>query len=282
MLSARLFVLSALLAAPAFALSPLQGLDDGRTPVARRMGGLLQGRAADVNDAGQCSATAKQNIFGIRLVGSNALVTIAGRKPVPAQAFVTEIASTINKAVDALVSAGDNEILQQRVCVGLYNWGEINARSYPQGYIMVDPMVIGEMQNLPNHSMFSDQQVYLHEFAHQLQFRYGNVFAADRTTRRSELTADCVASALLAFSWRGLSEDLLQMETLGVIASAERVGDDDVNDPNHHGTSAERAQMVKAGINVVKAHFSLVPTGRGLTSRAMLNRCAALTQLLKN
>lgn len=254
----------------------LSGLDDTLSPAQRQQQGVIQGDAKDINDSLSCSRSAKDRMFGSQIIAPETLVTLPGRAPVRAKVFISDIANTINRAIEAMAKNGDMEISRRRVCVGLYNYGELNARSYEQGYILVDPIAIYVMQSLPNRSLFSDQQVYLHEFAHQLQYRYGNVYANDPTSRRSELTADCVGAALLALSWKDLSEDILSMESLGVVASAERVGDDDVASATHHGTAEERGRIVKAGFSVVKAHLSLWPSGIGLTSRAILNRCAII------
>jgi hypothetical protein len=227
-----------------------------------------------VNQPLYCSASAALEAVGPDILPNNALLTGVGAKDqVPVPFFTGQIQETINRATGALTKLGDTEIQRRRVCVGIYNWGELNARSYSEGYILVDPIAIREMWSLPNRTMFSDQQVYLHEFAHQLQFWYGNPFTGDATARRSELAADCVGSALLHLSWRGLGRDFLSVEALGIVASADRVGDDDENSPNHHGTSAERKQAVVAGKNLIEAHFLLVPSGAGLTGRRILHRC---------
>lgn len=274
-----LLALFSLLPLHSFASPPiLLPLDDHRTPLEREQAQIREGYAAGIADARSCSPNAKQKLFGSRIILPESLVFIAGRNPVAAKFFIDDMLNTINRAIQTLVRNGDQEILNRRVCVGLYNYGEMNARSYPHGYILADPIVIGEMQNLPNHTMFSDQQVYLHEFAHQLQFRYGNEFAGDRTSKRGELTADCIGSALLAASWQGLNQEILNMESLGVVSSAERVGDRNINDPDHHGTPEERALMARAGFNLVKSHYAFFPTGNGLTSRTILLRCSALAR----
>jgi hypothetical protein len=278
MIRFSLFALALTLSAPTHALPSLGTLDDNRTPRERELSGFTQGFAADINDSSQCSARAKQRFFGENIIPNESFVRLGNQGSVKAKVLVSDMAKTINRAMNALIANGDSEILRRRVCVGLYNWGQLNARSYEEGYILADPIAIAEMQSLPNRSMFSDQQVYLHEFAHQLQYRYGNIYATDVISRRSELTADCVGSALLALSWRGLSEELMNMESLGVVASAERVGDTNFLASDHHGTPEERSKMVRSGIQVVKAHYSLYPNGQGLTGRAILQRCAALVR----
>lgn len=275
MLTPSLALLALLVATPASAFVPKASaiLDHGLTPSERYHAGFREGGAQDINNAAHCSLSAAVRTVGGAIIPGNATLANIGTKPAPAQFFTDRIRQSVQRAIDKLAQLGDTEILDRRVCIGLYNWSELNARSYLMGYILVDPIAIREMWNLPNRSMFSDEQVYLHEFAHQLQYWYGNPYAKDPTTKRSELAADCVASALLHVSWRGLPTDLLSMEALGMIASAERVGDDDVSSPHHHGTSEQRKNAVIAGKNLVEAHFRLQPTGAGLTSRAILNRC---------
>jgi hypothetical protein len=248
--------------------------DNGLTPAERARLGQTESGIQDVNSPLHCSGLAAQRAVGLSILPNEALLSGVGSKDnVPVSFFTREILTSLNRATGALAALGDTEINQKRVCVGIYNWGELNARSYSEGYIMVDPIAIREMWNMPTRTMFSDQQVYLHEFAHQLQYWYGNPFQADKTVRRSELAADCVASALLHLSWRGLNENILSMEALGIVASAERVGDDNQDSPQHHGTAEERKRAVLAGKNLIDAHFLLMPSGAGLTGRRILSRC---------
>jgi len=248
--------------------------DNNLTPSDRFHLGIREQGAQDINNPLHCSLQAARRVLGPAIIPNEALLSGIGAKPnVEASFFVDGIQRSINRAIEALVSLGDREILERRVCVGLYNWGEMNARSYSLGYILVDPIAIKEMWNLPDRTMFSDHQVYLHEFAHQLQYWYGNPFQGEPTVRRSELAADCVASALLHVAWRGLDMNMMSMAALGMIASAESVGDNHTTSPHHHGTAEERKRAVVAGKSLVDAHFTLVPGGKGLTSRRILERC---------
>lgn len=176
------------------------------------------------------------------------------KNPSVANLYNLEIQRTLSRTLDklALHNLGIKDpAATHPVCVGLYNYGEFNAQSYSTGYILVDPSVVHEMYTFPGRSMLSIDQVYLHEFAHQLQYWNGNEFENDKTARRTELAADCIGSALLAITWSGLDAEILKMEGLGMIHSAELVGDDDVNNPDHHGTSKERKRAVEAGLDYV-------------------------------
>lgn len=246
----------------------LKPLDDGLTPKQRYTQGIAEGFAHNYLDQTKCSQQAlTQNFQQPKFIYPNTLLLDFAPKLVTADFFIKNIVQTLNKALSELYRNGDSEVTKRRVCAGLYNYGEINARSYIQGYILVDPKVIKMMWNLPNKTSFSDSQVYLHELAHQIQYWHGNQFAKDSTSRRSELTADCIGSALLWLSWKGLSTEILSMESLGVVAASESVGDYDINNPDHHGTPQERIQLSLKGQEFSKQPF--------LTSKKILQLCEA-------
>lgn len=85
-----------------------------------------------------------------------------------------------------------------------------------------------------------------HEYAHNLQIETGVDDADSDTAKPSELHADCLAGAYL--------RDALGRGTIDASAldqargAAYSVGDDDVNDPDHHGTSQERLAALDAGL----------------------------------
>lgn len=244
----------------------LNGLDDGLTPNQRFQHGIFQGFAHNYNDQQKCSQNALNKHFDVsnKIFSYTSLVNF-GNSDVQADGFIQSLLNTLNKALSVLYRNGDSAILNHRICAGLYNFGEVNARSYKEGYILIDPKVIKMMWNLPQRSSFSDSQVYLHELAHQFQYWHGNRFENDKTSRRTELTADCVGSALLWLSWQGLSEDILSMESLGVIAASESVGDYDIENPDHHGTPIERMLFSAKGQSLSKIPF--------LTSQKLLKLC---------
>lgn len=250
-------------------MAQLRGLDDGRTPKERFSQGFTEGFAHSYHDAQKCSQLAFNALFEAekKIYPFSVLSDFSKPQTVLAEGFITSLVSTLNKALSVLYRNGDQDILTHRICAGLYNYGEVNARSYQEGYILVDAKVIKMMWDLPNRSSFSDSQVYLHELAHQFQYWHGNQFQNDKTSRRTELTADCVGSALLWLSWQGLSQDILSMESLGVIAASESVGDFDIANPDHHGTPIERMQASLKGQELSKTLF--------LTSKKLLRLCEA-------
>lgn len=250
-------------------VAQLRGLDDGQTPRQRLSQGVSEGFAHSYHDEQKCSQRAFNALFDTKKkIYPFSILTEFGNQPVVrAESFITSLVNTLNKALSVLYRNGDQDILNHRICTGLYNYGEVNARSYQEGYILVDAKVIKMMWDLPNRSSFSDSQVYLHELAHQFQYWHGNQFQEDKTSRRTELAADCVGSALLWLSWQGLSQDILSMESLGVIAASESVGDFDVTNPDHHGTPLERMQASLNGQEISKTLF--------LTSKKLLRLCEA-------
>lgn len=248
-------------------MAQLSGLDDGRTPKQRFTQGLMEGFAHSYLDEQKCSQRAFNSIFDVKkkIYPFSILGDFSQQQPILAKGFISTLLDTLNKALSVLYRNGDQDILNHRICTGLYNYGEVNARSYEEGYILVDPKVIKMMWDLPNRSSFSDSQVYLHELAHQFQYWHGNQFQDDKTSRRTELAADCVGSALLWLSWQGLSQDILSMESLGVIAASESVGDFDMTNPDHHGTPIERMKASLKGQEISKTLF--------LTSKKLLRLC---------
>ena len=84
--------------------------------------------------------------------------------------------------------------------------------------------------------------VMAHEYAHQLQYRYGWRYRSERTARRMELEADFLAGVYIRFyartrwAWRQF------------IRTLESVGDFNFNSPGHHGTPAQRCRAGVMGI----------------------------------
>lgn len=153
-----------------------------------------------------------------------------------------------------------------------------NATSFYVGYITIDPRVVSDMMNLQVRSVFSSSQVIVHEFAHQLQYWYGNPFIGDNTVRRTELVADCTAAALHALRWAGLFQTKLTEETWntiepGIISAVVSEGDYEINNPNHHGTPQERGIAAEVGAGLVKNFIKSGNSNAGITGPTILGNC---------
>ncbi len=97
--------------------------------------------------------------------------------------------------------------------------------------------------------------VAAHETAHILQFEdpYFDFALSDATVRRSELEADAFAGACLAFLVNGgrkIDRGVLEKKRASVQSAFQlvfKLGDNEFNNPNHHGTGQERLEAMDAG-----------------------------------
>jgi hypothetical protein len=85
-----------------------------------------------------------------------------------------------------------------------------------------------------------------HEYGHNLQIETGVIDDAP-TAKPLELHADCLAGAYVANAVR--RGEIATSALDQARAAAYSVGDDAVNDPDHHGTSQERQAAVNLGIS---------------------------------
>src|SRR5205085_2782533 len=132
---------------------------------------------------------------------------------------------------------------------------ELNALSFPDGFIVVHPTLLLQLRSLSESSDFIDEFVFYHEFGHQLQFWADGRYFGDPTARRRELQADCVAGTLGVMtrinrdSKGGLDE--LQRLIDPVLSSASAAGDFQFEAGDHHGTPLERSIAVSLGATLV-------------------------------
>ncbi len=169
----------------------------------------------------------------------------------------------------------------RHLCFGLYDFSETNAVSYYPGYIAFEPQLFLDFQNNPRANRLSLHAVVVHEFAHQLQYWNRDPYTLDKnllriSSRQSELTADCMAGALLTMyalhprnegipEWAGVSIE-------GLLAVTDLFGDYAFAEPDHHGTPFERTTAAQHGVVMARDYIN----GRGmagLTSAYMLNEC---------
>jgi hypothetical protein len=257
-------------------LAPLWPVsDDGQTPRDRSKRHLGLAGPFRIDQLEPCSPRAARRVVGSGWLNPDEMVelTILGKSSRPANARLQNdlLKGIIDAAAEPLRKGGDPHVGSRALCIGLYEFGGRTARSYPEGYIAVDKRIIEWMYSLPDdkRNMVALDQVLLHEFAHQLQYWWGNPFSSDRTRRRSELVADCVAASLLRLRWKDLSFGRGYLES-GPLAAAEEAGELVFEDADHHGSADERKTAVLFGIEVDRE-----PVGAtGVTSgHALLERC---------
>ena len=86
-----------------------------------------------------------------------------------------------------------------------------------------------------------------HEYGHNLQVETGVDAYDSATAKPVELHADCLAGAYLADALHRGTIDAAALDQAR--AAAYAVGDDAVDDPDHHGTSQERLDALNRGIS---------------------------------
>jgi uncharacterized protein len=117
-----------------------------------------------------------------------------------------------------------------------------NAISYGNGKIYYGEGIF-RAAKAKDASNLVNVMILAHEYGHQLQFAFGLPSVSENTARAGELEADGMAGYYLR---RGLGKS-----TFASIATAydfaASIGDTFVNDPGHHGTSAQRRSAVRLG-----------------------------------
>jgi hypothetical protein len=112
-------------------------------------------------------------------------------------AMADGVVGDLTPIMTALRDAGGSDIDGHHVCV-VPATGVGVALSTSNGFIAFEPAAIIQINELvpdAERSMYSVVVVFAHEFAHQLQYWYGNPFEGDKSMRRTELAADCMGSA---------------------------------------------------------------------------------------
>lgn len=95
-------------------------------------------------------------------------------------------------------------------------------------------------------------QVLAHEFGHQMQFTYGDLYSRDTTNVHNELEADMFSGFYLGSAKN--SNPTNEIRTILPLAFA--FGDTDYNAPNHHGTNDQRVAAVLHGVVVAYEWYS--------------------------
>ena len=254
--------------------------------------GAMRGVFSVYDDAQRCTPSAIAPATQTRLVPpAQSLVAKGFWLGNTAREYALEMTLSLGALLDHLRSNGDEIAARRHVCVGMADFSPQgpNARSYPAGYIMVDPRVLAFIQSQHPESLLrgSENMFLAHEFAHQVQFwNAPQPFFTDPSVRRLELAADCVAGALerssAASAWKALgspasaANGFQSYATRALADQAHFVGDDDVNSEHHHGRPAERLRAVLAGADIIESR--LVAAGGstgGVTGAWLLGQCNA-------
>ncbi len=248
--------------------SGAQGLKEDLTPDERAAVGDTTYGVFDIADPARCPPAAVKRFILAGLIapetdlGKNAL-----GQPITAKGYAENMRQTLQRALDQLKANGDTVAASRHLCVGLADFGDKgpNAISMRKGYIVADPRLTNLVNSLPDRTMFSLDMFWVHELAHQLQYWNGNPFEKDARDRRTELAADCAASAIVAMRW---SEPFALKDAAdGVVAAAVSVGDLAHESSGHHGTPVERRAAARAGVDAVLAartRGARLPTGKEL------------------
>lgn len=95
-------------------------------------------------------------------------------------------------------------------------------------------------------------QIIAHEFGHQVQFYFGDSWLNAPTVSPKELEADMFSGFYLILA-KSTSVTYQEMSTS--ISNAFALGDWQYNNPNHHGTPAQRGAAVLAGGKIANEWF---------------------------
>lgn len=131
-------------------------------------------------------------------------------------------------------SENDTIIVSQAIAVALWN-GQEHANDTTLGYTTGD---------------FSVAYAVAHEYAHSLQEELGILPAVGATSRRfpvykTELHADCWAGVWASSAYYAGALDSTDIQE--GIETANDLGDNDLDNPRHHGTPQQRVQAFVQG-----------------------------------
>jgi hypothetical protein len=250
----------------------LANLDDGLTPAERYQAHKgFYTSAASAYSPGVCSQKALHDRFPKLLPPTGSVQDTATGANLDLKPVLDDAVTNLAFLMFAFTAAKDPLVQGHSVCVGLNDFGSANAFSYPHGYIMIDPRIIENIRRLPETSKAGELLIYLHEFAHQLQFWSDDQFMHETTARHMELAADCVGAGLLFYLWAQPNHDY-GLDERSVVNAATSVGDY-AYEAGHHGTPAERADAASFGLAYVKRYIDSFGSRDGLTATGILNMC---------
>lgn len=238
-----------------------------KSPAERAAAGDRTSGVFLLDDAAHCSPEAVKRIIKLPLLPAEREVgKTKDGTPVTAAGQNGLIRDILKGVLDQLVKNGDEVVAGRHICVGLADYGAKgpNASSLGYGYVLADPRLMDKINALPNRTMFSIEMFWVHELAHQLQYWHVTPLLEDKSVRRLELAADCMASALIAMRWTDPAA--LKSAREGVVAAAVSVGDFNFESKGHHGTTVERRTAAWAGLDVILAArtAALAPTSKSI------------------
>ncbi|HVV87544.1 MAG TPA: hypothetical protein VHE35_31100 [Kofleriaceae bacterium] len=178
---------------------------------------------------------------------------IIGDSTVTVGAMAGGVRDDLSRILAALRDLHDSDIDGHHVCIVPAS-GVGVAVSIPAGYIAFEPAAILQMNQLipdSDRTMFSSEVAFAHEFAHQIQFWYGDPFDGDKSVRRTELAADCMGTAFVAMTEpAGWITDQVEKGAAGAL---QAYADLEFRSKLHHGTRFDRAHMAHEGVAIVTA-----------------------------
>ena len=179
----------------------------------------------------------------------------------------SSIVKTYNLLLKQFITNGDFILQNYHICVGFMDVYAADARSALEGIILFDPRIYQKLDEYES-NMHSYVMIELHELAHQLQFihkmrmvRDSNTgestvvelmdqfLANDKTVKRFELTADCMAAAMTSIIYP-IDHSFAAG---GLMMAGVAYGDFYMDKRDHHGQPLERAVAVRRGIDIIKA-----------------------------
>jgi len=274
---------------------PAAAADEATTPAERHALGKSNGfGAAPAHDPKYCPAAAfpKVGLSAAKLVAPDKFLfrwsaTLGATNLVTdftAATYTTNVmVGPIDKAMSVLLRAGDQELKDRYVCVGLYDYGELNARAYSYGYILADTRLALKAQSRISDGTFVSDYPVLHELAHQFQFWTKDPTLAEPSMRHAELAADCVAAGLITLVHPRFLSFIESSDEVSASKLAKEFGDYAYFEKDHHGTPYERWEMIRDGIGLLKdwqARKGLKGSDyTGLSARLLLHRCNYLIGL---
>lgn len=262
----------------------LHPLDDGLTPLMKFESGHKVSGVYSAYDVFYCSQSARKENIPNALPEDTVLTILENKKEVTIKNNLTMLNPLIKEMLDLLIANGDINAVNKHICTGYFNDLEAehgNAFSFVQGYLIFDFKLFQYLFGLPDHlrSSWVIDFLALHEFAHQLQYwnldeEIIKALQQKQSSKVSELSADCTASALLAYKNMGLSEELYNISFTGVLGAAGALGDYNTQAQSHHGTPLERITAAAYGEKLISSQKVSILTGNiKITSGYLISSC---------
>lgn len=227
----------------------------GQSPADRFAAGDRTFGVFPIHDAAHCDATSWDATAAALGFEATLLARDVGLRgtTVTVGAMTDGVVGDLAPILAALRDAGGSDIDGHHLCI-VPAAGVGVAVSTSNGFIAFEPAAIIAMNDLvpdAERTMYGGPVVFAHEFAHQIQFWYGNPFTGDKSMRRTELGADCMGAAFVAMTqpagW------ITEQVEKGAVGALQAYADVKFRSVQHHGTRVDRARMAAAGVGLVTA-----------------------------